>query len=146
MGRHVLLLLQHLLLQYPLLQRQHPVSILKGPKITPVIFWRGFPCYSSSPYSLFDNDTHDDDVAATFLSEDVPCLGFTKFSPAVPFGPNQGNIPECCLRRGDGKECPPYTHNDTKALMRYVHNDREAERKLILAASSRSGRTKSQHV
>ena len=48
-----------------------------------------------------------------------------------------------CLKRGEGKECPLYTHNGTKALIRHLQKDDEAEWKLVVAASSRSAQAKS---
>ena len=70
----------------------------------------------------------------------------TTFSPAVPSGSNQGKNDKCCLHRGDGKECPLYTHNGTKASSRHMHKDHEAEWSLVLAAGSKSAKTKGQRV
>ena len=57
-------------------------------------------------------------------SEDVPLIGptSTKFSPAVPSGSNQGDNVRWSRHRGDSKECPPYTYNSTKNLIRHWDN------------------------
>lgn len=49
-----------------------------------------------------------------------------------------------CLCLGDGKECPLYTHNGTKALIRHLRKDLRAEWKFVLAASSKSGQQESE--
>ena len=59
-----------------------------------------FPCYSSSPHSRFDKDIHTYQV-------------FTG-------GPNQGKNVKRWLGRGGGEEYPLYTHNGTKAFIRFV--------------------------
>lgn len=74
------------------------------------------------------------------------CACFTKFSPAVPSGPNPGKDDKCCQRRADGKKCLLHARNGTKALVRRLQKDHETKWKLILAASSRSAQGKSQRV
>ena len=86
-------------------------------------------------------------VAAIFCQKMSPVWAYvTKFSPAVPSGLNQGKNVKCCRRRGDGKECPLYTHNGTKALIRPTHKDHEVEWKLVFARSCRSAHAKSQRA
>ena len=46
--------------------------------------------------------------------EDVPCLGHLHYFYILPGGSvrtEPGQNVKCCLRRGDGKECPQYTYN-----------------------------------
>ena len=76
-------------------------------------------------------------VAATFGQKMSPVWAYsTKFSPAVPSGPSRGKNAKCWLRRGDGQECPLYTQNGTKALIRHLHKRHEADWKLVLVARS----------
>ena len=51
------------------------LSSEKSKHKAPVIFWRGFPCYTSSPHSGFVNDTHEGERRCNFRSEGVPCMG-----------------------------------------------------------------------
>jgi len=86
-------------------------------------------------------------VAAAFGQKMSPAWTyFTKFSPAVPSGPNQGKNVKCSLGREDGMECPLYTHNGTKALIRHLQKDHQAEWKLVLAARSRSAMAKTRRA
>ena len=77
-----------------------------------VIYWRGLPMLHTAAAALIPGSTtiHTKvNVAATFRQEVSPvwaCL--PKLSPAAASGPNQGKNVKCCLRRGDGKECPMY--------------------------------------
>ena len=68
----------------------------------------GAPSYSSnSPHSRLDNDTHGGERHCNCRSEDVCCLGLRReVLTAGSSGLNQGKNVKCCLRRGDGKECP----------------------------------------
>ena len=57
---------------------------------------RGFPCYSSSPHSRFDNNTYTKVNAETAFSQKKRSpVGayFTKFSSAFPSRPNRARTP-----------------------------------------------------
>ena len=60
-------------------------------------------------------------LTATFGQKMSPVWAyFMRFWLAVLSEPNQGKNLKCCLRRGGGKECPLYTHNGTKGLIKHL--------------------------
>ena len=71
---------------------------------------------------------------------------FTKFSPAVPSGPNQGSNVKCCPVRGDGTECPIHLQRHEGYHYRHLQKDHDTECKLVLAASNRSAQAKTQRA
>ena len=82
-----------------------------------------------------------------FPSKYVPCLGHLHdFLSGGSVRTEPGENVKCCLRRGDGKECPQYPPHGTTALIRDLLKDHEAEWKLLHAASSKSAQAKSQRA
>ena len=68
--------------------------------------------------------THTKTVASTLGQK----MSFVmKLSPAVPSGPSQGKSVKCCLGHGEAEDCPMYTNNGTKALLRQLHKSHEAQ-------------------
>ena len=113
--------------------------------------WRGLPMLQQQQSSLPVRQRYTRRGTLLQLSVrrcSLVCAYFTMFSPAFRPGRTRARTSnKCCLlRRGDGKECPLFTHNDTKALITHLHKDHEAEWNSVLAASSRSVQTKSQRA
>ena len=88
-------------------------------------------------------------VAATFGQEMSPVwANFTDVLTGGSVRDEPGKTVKCCLRRGCGKECPPYTHNGAPRLLRPDICTRTAKRRRswFLAASSTSAQAKSQRA
>ena len=94
------------------------VAATFGQKTPPV--WTRYS--SSSPHPRFEIDTHEGECRCNVRSEDVPCLGLLhEIALAVPSPGRTRARTSCGLRRRDGMECRLYTHDGTKALIRYLH-------------------------
>ena len=139
------LLLRYRLLQHLLLSICHP----KGAMITPVIAWQGLPMLQQeSSFIPGSTTTHESERRCNFGSEDVPCLGqlhdlFTGGSVRTEPGMHVETLSAWRRRQGVSSVHP---QRATKALTRLLHRGHDAERKLILAASSRSAQAKSQRA
>ena len=104
------------------------------------LFGRGFPCYSSSPHSRFNNDTHKSEHRCNSRS-DVPCLGqlhevLSGRSVRTEAGKNINAA--CVAETARSALFTPTTWHQG-----FDQTYHEAEWKLVLAAS-RSAQAKSQ--
>lgn len=110
--------------------------------------WSG-ACHATAAGLIPDSTTtHTNvNVVASFSQKDIPCLWayFTKCSPAVPSGPNQGKNMKCYVA-GAARVVLSTSTTAKKALIRHLHKCHEAEGKLVFAASSRPAHAKNQRA
>ena len=78
-------------------------------------------------------------VAATFRQKMPPVWAIFYFLTGGSVRTEPGKNVKYRLRRGDGKKSPQYPPHGTKALIRQLHKDHEAEWKLALEQQISTG-------